>query len=201
MQFPDRLFVFVPLAVLSVALGCSGTTTYESYRPVKNRNVDIAYVAASADFSKYDRLMVDEMGIFFPTHASPSETNIARVRAAFRGAFIPQISAYEIVEKPASDVLMVRASLVDLRNTAMDRLPSLSDDINEILRPYRLTFVIELSDSKTGNVLLRAADTEKSPVIDLPDDDSAAKDDVTAAAEHWAQLLRNFLDKNLRGID
>lgn len=199
MKISHRLVTISLLGGVFALAGCS-TTTYESYKPVKNRKVDIAYVAVSADFSKYKRLMVDEMGIFFPSHAPASEADIARVRAAFRGAFIPQITAYEIVEEPAADVMMIRASLVDLRNTAMDRLPNLSSDINEILIAGRLTFVIELSDSKTGNVLLRAADTEKSPAIDLPEDGSANEGEVTAAAEYWAELLRNFLDKNLRGI-
>jgi len=192
------------LALLALAagfLGACSTTTYESYRPVKNAKVDIAYVSTTANFSKYKRLMGDEMGIFFPTHVTPSEQDLVRVRTAFREAFLAQLEDYEIVDKPASDVLKVTASLVDLRNTAADRLPQLSDNINEILQPGKLTFVIEMGDSITGNALLRAADTEKSPQIDLPEDGSAESAEIRAAAEYWANLLRNFLDKNLRGID
>jgi hypothetical protein len=69
------------------------------------------------------------------------------------------------------------------------------------LRPGKLTFVIEISDSLTGNAILRAADTERTPAIDLPEDGSAPSDEVRAAAEYWAELLKNFLDKNLRGIE
>ena len=191
----------VLLALALCVLGACSTTTYESYRPVKNANVDIAYVAATADFSKYKRLMGDEMGIYFPTHISPSEQDIERVRTAFREAFLAQLTDYKIVDQPANDVLKVSASLVDLRNTAADRLPQLSNNINEILQPGKLTFIIELGDSMTGNALLRAADTEKSPQIDLPEDGSAETAEIRAAAEHWANLLRNFLDKNLRGVD
>lgn len=197
----NRLRSQVLLALALCVLGACSTTTYESYRPVKNANVDIAYVAATADFSKYKRLMGDEMGIYFPTHISPSEQDLERVRTAFREAFLAQLTDYEIVDEPAKDVLKVSASLVDLRNTAADRLPQLSNNINEILQPGKLTFVIELGDSMTGNALLRAADTEKSPQIDLPEDGSAETAEIRAAAEHWANLLRNFLDKNLRGVD
>ena len=194
-----RLRVLVLL--VPVALGACSTTTYESYRPVKNARVDIAYVAATADFGKYERLMGDEMGIYYPTHVAPSEQDLERVRTAFREAFLAELKDYEIVGEPANDVLKVTASLVDLRNTAADRLPQLSNNINEILQPGKLTFVIELGDSMTGNALLRAADTEKSPQIDLPEDGSAESAEIRAAAEHWANLLRNFLDKNLRGVD
>lgn len=190
------------LAVTAMlGLGACSTTTYESYRPVKNAKTDIAYVAASADFSKYSRLLGEEMGIFYPTHADVSDEDRARVRTAFREAFLAQLTDYEIVDEPAKEVLKISVSLVDLRGTAADRLPQLSREINEILRPGKLTFVIEMSDSLTGNAILRAADTQRAPAIDLPEDGSAPSEEVRAAAEYWAELLRNFLDKNMRGIE
>ena len=194
--FTNRLASLVTL--LLVVAGCS-TTTYESYRPVKNAKTDIAYVAVSADFSKYSRLMGEEMGIFYPTHATVSEQDLARVRTAFRESFLAQLTHYEIVDKPAKDVLKISVSLVDLRGTAADRLPQLSRDINEILQPGKLTVIIEMSDSVSGNAILRAADTERSPTIDLAEDGSASPDEVRAAAEYWAELLRSFLDRNLKG--
>jgi len=188
------------LAACGLALGgCASKTTYDSFRPVRNAKVDMAYVNTEADFTRYRRLQVEEMGIYFPTHAAPDENDIALVRKAFRDAFIPRLKDYPIVDKPADDVLYVQASLVDLRNTAMDRLPQLSRQINEILEPGGLTFIIEMSDSKTKRVLLRAADTEKSVNLDLPDNGVVVPRDVTEAAEFWADLLGNFLDHNLRG--
>ena len=177
------------------AAGCT-TVTYESYRPVANRNVDIAYVADSADFSRYRRLQAEELGIFYPSHIEPDFEDLARVRRAFREAFLEQVRGYDIVSEPAEDVLKVQASLIDLRNTAADRVPNVADDLNAILEPGKLTFAIEMRDSVTGNLLLRAADTQESPDMDLPDDGSMT-DDVKAAAEYWAELFRNFLDQNL----
>jgi len=193
-----RLVSLAALLIVAAVAGCS-TTTYESYRPVKNARTDIAYVAVSADFSKYSRLMGEEMGIFYPTHATVSEQDLARVRSAFRESFLAQLTNYQIVDEPAKDVLKIDVSLVDLRGTAADRLPQLSREINEILKPGKLTFIIEMSDSLTGNAILRAADTERSPAIDLAEDGSASSDEVRAAAEYWAELLRSFLDKNLKG--
>jgi hypothetical protein len=194
-----RLAAVAILSGIVYGVSACSTTTYESYRPVKDAKVEIAYIAASADFSKYSRLMGEEMGIFYPTHATVSEQDLDRVRTAFRESFLAQLTEYEIVDKPAKDVLKISVSLVDLRNTAADRLPQLSREINEILQAGQLTFVIEISDSLTGNALVRAADTERAPKIDLPEDGSASTDEVRAAAEYWAQLLRNFLDENLKG--
>lgn len=195
MQFMRR--AGSPAAVVTAGLlfvgGCT-TVSYESYRPVANRTVDIAYVAQSADFSRYKRLLPEEMGIFYPSHAPVSEDDLAEVRRLFQDAFRAQVADYEIVSRAAPDVLTVRASLVDLRNTLVDRLPNIADDLNAILEPGKLTFLIEMRDSVTGDLLLRAADTQKSPSLDLPAGGTA---DVRAAAEYWAGLFRAFLDRNL----
>lgn len=185
------------LATLLMAAACT-TTTYESFRPVQNPNVDIAYVGDNADFSKYRRLMVEEMGIFYPTQAAPSEADLKRVRSAFQDAFRSKIEGYEIVTRPSADVMKVKASLVDLRSATAADLPDISRDVNRILEPGKLTFMIEMRDSASDALLLRAADTEKSPQIDLAEDGTANADEVNAAAQHWAQLFRNFLDTNLR---
>lgn len=193
-RFPFLLFVLLALSA------CGSKTTYDSFRPVKDAKVDLALVNVQADFSRFSRLSIDDMGIYFPTESATSEEDIARVRAAFRDAFVPRLTRYEIVEKPAADVLQVTASLVDLRGTTMGYLPQLSRQINEILRPGHLTFIIEMKDSKTGQVQLRAADTERSIDIDVPDDGSAASREVVDAAEYWAGLVGDFLDQNLGHI-
>jgi hypothetical protein len=129
---------------------------------------------------------------------APSEADLKRVRNAFRSAFLAQIKDYEIVERPAADVLKVRASLIDLRNASLADRPDINADINAIMETGKLTFMIEMRDSKSDRLLLRAADTEQTPQIDLPEDGRADSSEVLAAAEHWAQLFRNFLDKNLK---
>lgn len=189
--------IVMTLSALLVVAGCAGKTVYESYRPVQNRNVDIAYVNVDADFSKYRRLLPEEMGIFYPTNAAPSDNDLDRVRNAFRQAFLDKVEGYEIVAESGGDVLQVKATLVDLRHAGAMDVPDIARDINAILEPGKLTFLIEMRDSVTDRLMLRAADTEKSPVIDLPEDGSANPDEVIAAAEYWAQLFRNFLDTNL----
>jgi Protein of unknown function (DUF3313) len=191
-----RRTVFMLAATVLLPAACT-TVTYDSYRPVQNPNVDIVYVGNGADFSKYRRLMPEEMGIYYPTDAPPSEADLERVRSSFRESFLEQVAAYELVDQAAPDVMKVRATLVDLRRARVADVPDLAADLNQILEPGKLTFMIEMRDSVTDRLLLRAADTEKSPKIDLPEDGSGNTDAVNAAAEHWAVLFRNFLDQNL----
>ena len=184
--------------ILAFIAACS-TTTYQSFNSVKNRNVEIAYVAEGADFSKYHRLMPDDMGIFYPTASAPSEADLERIRSEFREAFRARVKDYEIVTQPAPDVIRVSAMLIDLRSSAVPDIPNLSREIVNITRPGQLTFVIEVRDSISNTVLARAADTSKTPRLDLPDDGSADISEVRDAARHWADLFGNFLDHNLRG--
>lgn len=187
---------FVSLLAVLLAAACT-TVTYQSYRPVQNPNVDILYVGDGADFSRYRKLMLQDMGIFFPTEAKPDDADLDRVRKAFRAAFLDRVREYELVRRPGDDVLKIQGSLVDLRVAGPDDIPDLGADLNRILAPGKLTFLIEMRDSRTNRLLLRAADTEKSPVIDLPP--GANTDEVFAAAEHWAVLFSNFLEQNLGG--
>ena len=120
------------------------------------------------------------------------------MRAAFQTAFRKQLEGYEITPQPAADVLKVRASLIDLTGDPVIELPNISRDVNKILQPGKLTFMIEMLDAKSDRVMARAADTEKSPDLDQPENTAAASSEVLAAAEHWAQLFRNFLDANLK---
>ncbi len=184
-------------ACLTVAAACT-TITYESYRPVKNPNVDIVYVGANVDFGKYRRLMPEEMGIFYPKGGpAPSAADLQRVREAFRREFVEQVAGYEIVTRPGPDVIKVSASLVDLRRADAEQIPNLRADLNRILEPGKLTFLVEMRDSTSNTLLLRAADTQKSPLIDLPEGGNPNTNAIDSAARHWAQLFRNFLDHNL----
>ena len=56
---------------------------------------------------------------------------------------------------------------------------------------------MELVDSKSGEVLARAADSTSVPALGVGDDTITDWDAVQSAAERWAKLFRNFLDENL----
>jgi hypothetical protein len=197
------LSAYLLICSIALASGCTTTTT-QSFDVTPNSTTDASAVAKGADFSKYDKLYADEMGIFFPTHVPLTDEDTQRIRQIFRDAFLGQLKGYTIVDAPGPTVLKVTASLVDLRNSATSDLPELRFGIRQMAKPGSLLFLMELSDSQTNEVLGRAADnSEKTDPDAMPafaTSESVATDwsTVEDAAQHWARLFRSFLDANLK---
>jgi len=178
--------------------GC-GTTTTQSFNVVKDSAVESSYIATDADFSKYRSLLGKDMGIHFPTNAPHSEEEVLRIRQIFRTAFLSELEGYEIVTEPGPATLTVEPSLIDMRfGTAAD-VPDLRGNLSSLAQPGRLLFLMELRDSETDRVLGRAADSSaKPPRFATPESNATDWDSVETAARRWAELFRQFLDKNLR---
>ena len=193
----------VPLFGLIFLAGCTSTTT-QSFDMTEGSKTDKSAVAQGADFSRYDKLLADEMGIFFPTHVPMTDEETQRIRQICRDAFLGKLEGYTIVDSPGPTVLKVTASLVDLRNSATSDLPELRLGVRQMAQPGSLLFLMELSDSQTSEILARAADNSKKSDPDampaFATAESVATDWATVedAAQHWAELFRNFLDKNLK---
>ena len=189
------IVLFLTLAGIG---GCVKTTV-DTYRKVPESRVDSAYVKPGVDFSRYRKLQPVPLEIYYyEGEAEPAPDDLARLRQIFRTAFLAAIGdAYQIVDEPGPDVLHVRASLVDLELSAVpDNMP-LTGRAAALVAEGHLTFFMELSDSLSGEVLARAADQEKDAA---PIGVATAQRDwerSEAAAEYWAGLFRDFLDKNL----
>ena len=188
----------LPILLTSLFItGCSTTTT-QSFNVVKDSKVETSLVAVGADFSKYDRLDAEEMGIFFPADAAPSVDDQERIRQIFREAFLSRLDGYEVVQgQDGPTTLRVQATLVDFRNASAKDIMSVRRELRDMAKPGVLMFLMELKDSRTGDVLARAADSAAAPTFStsagVPTDWTA----VEEAAAHWAGLFRQFVDENL----
>jgi len=188
----------LPILLTSLFItGCSTTTT-QSFNVVKDSKVETSLVAVGADFSKYDRLDAEEMGIFFPADAAPSVDDQERIRQIFREAFLSRLDGYEVVQgQEGPTTLRVQATLVDFRNASAKDIMSVRRELRDMAKPGVLMFLMELKDSRTGDVLARAADSAAAPTFStsagVPTDWTA----VEEAAAHWASLFRQFVDDNL----
>lgn len=182
------------LAGISIAAGCV-TVESQSFRVPETDNIDSAKIALDADFSQYDRLQADEMGIYFPQGDNVPAADIVRIRQIFRNAFLAELVDYAIVDESGPGTMKVRASLIDLRRSG--DVPPLQRDIQAIAQPGKLVFIMEMRDSLTGRVLARAADSTAAPAFASSDDLKTDWSSVEAAADGWASLFRGFLDENL----
>ena len=183
------------IAVLCLVLSACNTVKVEQFNEVQNSEADIVYVNPDVDFSNYRRLLPMPLEIGYSAKLGEADPDkLQRIRTVFREAFLAQVEGnYDIVDKPGADVLRVRASLLDLKiNTAQGGV-ALSGDLKKLARSGKLTFLMEVQDSLSDKVLLRAGDTEKETGEDSVDKWA----DVEAAAVRWAAMFRRFLDTQL----
>jgi hypothetical protein len=190
-----------PLAVcLTLLVTACSKTEVHTYERVQGARVDEAYLSPGADFSRYTRLYAMPLEIYYAEgEDAPTEEDIQRMRSIFRNAFLTAIGDdYEIVKEPAKNALGVRASLVDFKSGTVSGDLPIYGRLRTLVANGSLTFLMELSDSVSGDVLARAADQEKhGDERCIPANCAAGWRQAEESAEHWAQLFREFLDENL----
>ncbi|MDY6838211.1 MAG: DUF3313 domain-containing protein [Thermodesulfobacteriota bacterium] len=83
------------------------------------KGVDMVYTKAGVDFSKYNKIMMDEVVFYFKKDADykgihPSE--IQELSEAFNRAFIDALNdAYPLTDKPGPDVMRVRVGITEIK--------------------------------------------------------------------------------------
>lgn len=194
---PTRQFMLLTSIFSSLLLIACTTVETQSFRATGNSNIDSSYIATDADFSQYHRLLIDDMGIFFPENSPTSREDLTRLRQIFRESFMKELSDYEITREPGPGMLRVTASLVDLRNATRAELPDMRKTLRDAAQPGALLFMMELKDSGTDRVLARAGDSTAAPQFATAENRQMDWTSVESAARHWAALFRAFLDQNL----
>jgi len=194
-----RFLTCLQLAALTGLLAGCSTTQIDSYERVPESRVDEAYAKPGVDFSLYTRLYAVPLEIYYHEgEGAPTPDDLERMRGIFRAAFLAALAGdYEIVTEPAPDALGVRASLVDLQKAAASAEIPVEGRLRSLVGNGQLTFLMELSDSVSGEVLARAADRDQAVVEQAANTDSSDWAQANAAAARWAAIFRGFLDDNL----
>lgn len=186
------------IAVATLLLtACTKTVYVGSFNRVPNTAVEYAYINEEADFSRYSKLMPGGLEIYVPEDVDPppDPADLERIRTYFRDAFRQAIGDdYEIVSEPGPGVMKVSAQIIDMKMTSGGAVYEPSGRLRDIVAHGELTFLMEMSDSQTEQVLARAGD--KSTDISAEQED-ATWADVQRAAVYWASLFRNWLDNSL----
>jgi len=190
-----RSVAALAVAVLSLN-ACTKTVVTGSFNRVPNTAVEYAYINEQVDFSQYTKLMNGGLAIYYPEdEETPDPAEINRIREYFRDAFTSAIGDdYEIVDEPGPGVMKVQGQVIDMKMTSGGTVMDVSGRLRDIVAHGELTFLMEMSDSFTGQVLARAGDKSSDISADKGD---ATWDDVRRAAEYWAGLFRNWLDNYL----
>jgi len=183
--------------LLGVSLSACTTVETRSFKASKNSAVQSAQISAYADFSKYDSLLAEDMGIFFPQDSLSTDEDTQRIRQIFRAAFIAKLQDYEIVQQPGPRTMAVQASLIDFRNSSTVPLSGMRREVRDMAVPGSIVFLMEMRDSESGAVLARAADSATAPILATTTGNETDWSSVHDAADKWAALFRQFLDANL----
>ncbi len=223
--------IALPLAVLMLGACASSTPTintqaapedmsYDGLYPVDGTRVTQAWARADLDLRSYNKILLQGAGIQyrpvksagyrgmagrsgkneFPLDEQQKERVAAAASEAFRGE-LAKIKSLEIVTEPGPDVLIVRGALLDVVSRVppepVGRGNTYLDSVGEA------TLVIELADSQSGSVLVRAVDRRAAQQTGWMTESTS----VTNAAEvrrlfsSWARMVRTALEELTDDLD
>jgi hypothetical protein len=188
---------FFSVSVMTAALSACTTTIVEPYYRPDSAQIEQSYRRVGADFSKYTTLLPTPLEIYYPENVpQPSDADLDRLRGYFRDAFVEALGDdYRITYQPSANALRVRAKLIDLKLTGAGGNFDPGGRLRSLVAAGQLTFLMEIEDSATNQVLARAGDSTSS--ADVAPTEDASWDEVQVAAQRWAGLFRTWLDANL----
>ena len=173
---------------------------------IQSKQVDTVYAAKGLSLAPYHRVILDSVDLAFKLdwqkrHPEVSESDIARIRSQGAAVFyeifsfaLSKDNGYALTAQPGPDVLRITASITELDVAATPG--SVGTQRMYVVSPSDLTLLMELRDSRSGALLVRAIDREKGRSFgNLEVADSVSNSaEARRALEMWAGLLRGALD-------
>ena len=183
---------------------------------VKRPGLDAVYVRDGVTLAKYKRVTLDPVEVSFDKNWNPrrgpgafDEADPAAIREGLaklaRDVFRRELEkkgGYPLVEQPGTDVLRVRAQIVNLYINAPDTNgPGITHTY--VIDAGEMTLVAELYDSQTNALIARVVDRQRGLERGLNELQIANRVTNTAEADRiistWARRLRDALDKARAG--
>lgn len=186
--------------------------TADGLQRIPETEVALAYVLPEADFSVYERLMIDEAEVAFRrgwerdqrrsvNRITSREITQIKERTAdlLRESFIDVLEAdggYRVVDKPDYDVLWLRPAIVDLDITAPD-VNRAGRSTTFVSSAGAATLALELRDSVTGELLARVFDRQGARDFGHFQHSNRVRNsaEATRIMRGWAEILRRNLDQ------
>lgn len=210
----------IVLAVLSVSL-LAGCATTRSTIPAEwdglvlrpDTRLGAVFVKPDAEIGAYTSVLLDPLQVSFASNWDPNSNRRSSGRRLdagdvaamkdqlaemFREGFRAELErgGYPLVDVPGPDTLRVIPQVVDLYVTAPDRA-SAGQVRTYTATSGRMTLVVELRDSVTGEVLARAVDAQSgrgSGTLTWSNRTTNTTD-ARRAIGIWATALRRGLDE------
>lgn len=172
------LAVAVRSNMSGIALAGEPPAEWDGLVRTKHKQLDNFYVRPDANLSAYKRIRLDPAEVSFAKNWKPNETrrdsanrlndeDIERIRSTvaseFDRVFREQLTkaGYALADEDGDDVLRATPMIVNLYITAPDKM-SPGRSTTYVSSSGQLTLVLALSDSVTGEHLVRAVDTHRA---------------------------------------
>ena len=181
-------------------------TTVDGLERRQAKQVDTLYVLPGVTLAPYKQVMLDSVELAFKAdwqarHPEVTVSDITRIRSQGAGVFYEIFSAaltrqhgYPITTQPGPDVLRISATISELDFATTPG--SAGAQHMYLVSPADMTLLMELRDSQSGALLVRAVDKEKGRTSGNLSVEDAVSNSAEArrALEMWAGLLRAALD-------
>jgi hypothetical protein len=187
--------------------------SFDGLHKVKGGRMAEAWARADFDVSSYSKVMVQGAGVEFRPggwpgrsrdigpggHYAVSDSTKVMFREQMAEAFMAELSKSEhftIVTEPGPDVLLIRASLIDvISKVPREQNPRQETLLSEI---GQATLVLEIRDSVSEGILYRATDRQTAKREGMALSASSTVTNVMQVrrvAEGWAIIIREGLER------
>jgi Protein of unknown function (DUF3313) len=205
--------------ILTLLLACTAAASInpalaasnmDGLQEVQVRGFDSAHAAPGVSLAAYTKVRMEPVAVEFDkdfkpmrvgSHTKLDSAELEDIRAAVANLVHEEFTkslqrgSYEVVEAAGPDVLLVRARIVDLVVNAPDTMEA-GRNSSFTESAAEMTLVLELSDSVTGQVIVRAEDREETLETGQLNRTTSVNNEADARllVQNWARLLRSRLD-------
>jgi hypothetical protein len=208
------------LALLAVTVsGCApqpsqpkpiAAVNIEGLQQVESRNFETAFVRPGVTFAHYHKLMVDELELAFRTPdreqnqfplGEDQKTRFRAEMATVFGEELGKLRAVQIVDEPGPDVLALHVRVQDIVARAPGRRVGGGRAGFALETVGEMTLVLELRDSQSDEVLVRAFDRQAVEGAAMVSGEGVVStwDGVERIVARWASRAREGLERLLGG--
>jgi len=188
----------------------TGEVNIEGLQQVSARNFEAAFVRPGVTFANYGKLMVDELELAFRTPDREQkqfplgEDQKTRFRAAMATAFgaeLGKLEAVDVVTEPGPDVLALHVRVQDIVARAPGRRVGGGRAGFALETVGEMTLVLELRDSQSDEILVRAFDRQAVEGAAMVSGDGVIStwEGVERIVARWATRTREGLERLLGG--
>jgi hypothetical protein len=208
------LLLFIAATASAAASKDLPQTSHDGLELQKDTKIRVVYMKPGASLDQYKRIALldcyvsfkkdwqrdhnrDVIGLDRRISDKDMEKIKNKVAKEFKKVFTAELETkggYEIVDETGEDVLIIRPAIINLDVTAPDTM-SAGMSRTYTADPGQMTLYLELYDSVTNSIIVRAMDPQAARGMGTFQISSSVTN--TAAADHiirrWADILRGHL--------